>query len=175
MGYDEETKKKLKASVEAYIKKNDPRRDRRRNSSPEKDFVKKLIAHLKLKGFFVSVVEAKATYSEKSKRYMSSQVGSSGFCDIVGNAPDGRAVFIEVKAEGKLATIRENQYHFLMEKINSNCFAVCIDSIKRVDMLYDGFINLPTTKERQEFLRHYRPKFKPKKLNPNHEFNIDEI
>ena len=178
MGWDEETKKKLKSSVETYLKKNapkDPRRDKRRNLSPEKEFVKKLILHLKLKGFFVTVVEAKAVWNEKANRYLTSQVSSAGFCDIVGNDPEGRAVFIEAKAEGKRATIRENQYEFLKQKIESNCFAACVDSISFLDSLYSGFKHLQTVTERKQYLLNYLPKPRKKKYDPGMEFQLDTI
>lgn len=165
MGYDEETKKRLQESIATFCRKNDPNRPKKKNNSPEKEFVKKLITHLKQKGFHVSVVEAKATYNEKAGRYMSSPASSSGFCDIVGNDPSGRAVFIEAKAEGKRATIRANQYEFLLSKIESNCFAVCVDSLTFFDTLYSGFCSLQTLQERKQYLKNYLPKPRSKKYD----------
>lgn len=174
MAYDEETKKKLMNSIAKFCKKNDPRRDKRKNLAPEKEFVKKLVVHLKLKGFFVSVVEAKAVFNEKAGRYMTSQVSSDGFCDIVGNDPNGRAVFIEAKAEGKKSTLRENQHKFLLEKIESNCFAACIDSITSFDILYSGYCNISDPKEKKAFLKHYLPKPRARKFDPTLEFQLKD-
>ena len=77
-------------------------------------------------GFSCDVVESKAVYSAQAGRYLNSQA-VAGFPDIVGCDALGRALFIEVKASGKRSTLKEHQRRFLIEKIDKNAFAVCVD------------------------------------------------
>ena len=108
--------------------------------------------------FDVHVIEAKANFSEKTGRYTSGAV-SAGYPDMSGNDKYGNALFIEVKAPGKLKTLRLGQYKFLDRKISLNCFAACVDSVDMFSDLYKVWLKLDH-EERQEYLRSQLPKSK---------------
>jgi len=96
--------------------------------------------HLAELGWSMTIIEARANFSEESQRYTSGAV-AAGYPDLSGNMADGRAVFIEVKAKGKRSTIRPAQHQFLIGKISSNCFAACIDSIECFEKLFSEWKN----------------------------------
>lgn len=123
---------------------------KRTYKSPEKDLEALVLDWLRLNKFDVNVVEAKAVFNPKIKRYISGMT-TPGFPDVVGNDCDGNAVFVELKAPGRRSTIRDDQYRFLMRKIESNCFAVCIDSLGMLQQLYNGWKSLDRD-DRQDFL-----------------------
>lgn len=155
---------RVKKAVERYNKKNSKEKKSRakKNSAPEKAVVKDCLKWLRNSGFDVNVVEAKAVYSEKAGRYMASPT-TPGMSDICGNAPNGIGAFIEVKAPGRLATLRSNQRNFLIKKIDSNCFAVCVDSQDSLQSHYHKWIAcLGLNQEHaKEYLRNSLPAHKP--------------
>lgn len=130
-------KKRVANAIEKYNRKQCKEKKPRatRNKAPEKEVVKICLGWLRSSGFDVHVVEAKAVFSAKAGRYLSSQT-TPGMSDIVGNSPEGVACFIEVKAKGKISTLRENQRQFLINKIHSNCFAVVVDSQDTLQSCY---------------------------------------
>lgn len=137
-----EFKKRIQTAIDNFSKKSLKKSRSKKNSKPEKEFVKKLLQHLRNRGFSVNVVESKAVYNPKIGRYLSSQA-IPGHSDISGCDPDGIAVFIECKAKGRRSTLKLNQYQFLMDKIEKNAFAVCVDSIEFFDEVYEEFKTLP--------------------------------
>lgn len=141
---------KVKEAILKWSQKQLPK-DKRKNNSPEKDFVKDLKKHLERRGFSMDVVESKATYNPKTGAYTSSAI-RSGFSDMVGNDSDGRAIYIEAKARGKLNTTKNHQLDFLEEKIISGAFACVADSIEGFDFIYDTFLGLKSRKAREDFL-----------------------
>ena len=138
-------KTRAKAALDGYLRRQ-LKKDAgptRKNKSPERDFVKgEVLPWLKMNGFDVNVVEAKAVYNVKAGRYMTGQT-DAGLSDIVGNDRDGMAVFLEIKAPGKRGVIRNkkhwHQREFLLRKIETNCFAGCFDSIEDLDRVYQAY------------------------------------
>ena len=124
------TRDALFRHLDKEIKKNN--RTKRTNASPEKEVEKLCMDWLQRNGFDCCVVEAKASFSEKTQRYTSQSV-APGFPDICGNTVDGIAVWIELKAPGRRSTIRPKQAEFLERKIKMKCFAVCVDTPERLD------------------------------------------
>lgn len=129
---------------------------RRINNSPEKDMVKDgIMPWLKSNGFSCHVIEAKAVYSQSIGRYMHSQA-VPGMSDIVGNDADGIASYIEAKAPGRRSVIKdkrhEHQKAFLIDKINTNCFAVCVDSPKLLSIYYSTFKKFKDLSDRRSYL-----------------------
>ena len=137
---------------------------KRKNNSPEKDLVKLIMLWLKENNFTCTVIESKAAYNPKIGRYMSSQVGTRGYCDISGNDNEGRAIYIEVKAKDRLYMLKEHQREFLISKIKSNCFAVACDSVTKLQHWYNTFISLPFN-QRQDYLMSLLPKKRPSKTD----------
>lgn len=133
-----------KDALERYITKTEKSAARKltnrgkKNKSPEKDLVKALLVWLKNNEFDCNVVESKATFSQATGLY-TGRVAVAGFPDIVGNWKNGLATYIEVKAPGRISTLRELQRDFLLKKINSNCFAVCVDSVYLLDHLWEEY------------------------------------
>ena len=109
-----------------------------KNNKPEEIFKREIISYLIRNGFDVDVVESKAVYSQRLKRYLHSQA-TPGMSDLVGNDMNGHACFIELKAPKKLKTLRENQKLFLKKKVESNAFACVVDSLERFVMIYNDW------------------------------------
>lgn len=118
---------------------------KKHNKKPEKVFQQEILLILRRKGFDIDVVEAKAVFSQKARRYLHSQA-TPGMTDLVGNDSSGIALFVELKAPGKLKTLRENQRHFLKRKISSNSFACVTDSVERFFEIYEKWKEIKETK-----------------------------
>ncbi len=118
----------------------------RKNLKPEFEFKKVAVAWLESNGWCVDIVESKAVYNFAAGRYDHGQA-EAGFSDIVGVTPYfGVAAFIELKAPGKLRTLKPHQRDFLVKKINADAFAVCVDSVELLDDLYVGWKHCRETK-----------------------------
>lgn len=110
---------------------------KKKNKNPEEKFIKdELLPFLRGLGFSIQVMEAKATFNPKAGRYISQSL-KPGTSDIVGMTPNAIAAFIEAKAPGKRSNIRPNQHAFLTEKIKLGAFAVCTDSVKHLQEIYE--------------------------------------
>jgi len=109
------------------------------NKKPEKLVEFAVLAYCKDVGWSVDVVDSKASFSKAAGVYKKN-VTAAGFPDIVGNLPSGIAVFIELKAKGKLKTLKSHQRMFLEEKLESNCFAAVVDSAELLHNLNIGYL-----------------------------------
>lgn len=157
------SKESTRKAFEKYLIKNDPtlkKKRKKRNGSPEKEVEKEVTAWLKKNNFSFNVMEAKSTFSAKAGRYISQSV-TPGVSDIVGNDPNGAACFIELKAPGKLKSLRPNQYLFLKDKILKNCFAVVVDSAMLLEQLYHQWLNAEVGEGRIGILNQHLLKLKP--------------
>lgn len=105
------------------------------NVKREKAVEKEVMAMAQEIGLDLSVIDSSAKYSKTLERYREG-VTESGFSDLCGNDQEGRAVFVELKAPGKLRAIRAEQIRFLERKARSGCFAVCVDSGQLLFDLY---------------------------------------
>lgn len=110
----------------------------RKNAKPEKQTEKQVMSWLKSHGFFCHVVEAKAVYNPKAGRYLTGQT-VSGMPDVVGVCPQGRAVFIELKAKGKRSTVSKKQYDFLKQVISRGGFGIVCDSVEFLEYAWEGY------------------------------------
>jgi len=118
----------LLSYYERQLKKTKNGRTRkRRNAKPEEVAVKEILSWCDKNNWSVHRVESKAVYSAAAGRYLRGQA-VPGFTDLVGNTDTGQAVFIEVKARGKRATIKPHQTEFIRDKIRTGCFAMCADT-----------------------------------------------
>lgn len=132
----DDAKKRIEAAIHKWSKKQLPKPERKKkNDKPEARFVLELKKYLTELGWDVTIIEAKANYSEESGRYTHGAV-ASGYPDISGNLPNGLACYIETKAPGKRSTIRPAQHEFLTRKISTNCFAICCDSIEYFEKVF---------------------------------------
>lgn len=117
------------------------RQKKAKNERPEKQVEKEVLAWCEDAGFDVSVVESKAVFSRAAGRYLRGQA-SPGFSDLAGITPDGTGCFIELKAKGRINTIRRSQVDFLLRKIRKGAFAVCVDDAVSLGNIYRSWIEL---------------------------------
>lgn len=129
-------KERIKLATEKYIQKQEPKSlSSRKNKKPEQLVVNECMSWMKSQGFNMTIVESKAVYNVKAQRYLHSQA-VRGMSDAVGNDAFGIGVFIEFKAKGRRSTIKEHQIDFLKHKIQTNCFAVVVDSVDLLKTYY---------------------------------------
>lgn len=128
---------------------------KRKNNKPEKMLEFEVSQWLKKNDFAFNVVESKAVYSHSAGRYLKGQT-DSGFADIVGLDKNGNFIAIELKAPGRLSTLREKQREYLNGIINKNGFAVVIDNVKSLEEYYGHWIK----EKNQDYLRSLLPKEK---------------
>lgn len=110
--------------------------------------------------FDVHVIEASANFDEKAGRYTKGAV-APGYPDMSGNDKYGHALYIEVKAKGKLHTLKPAQYIFLERKISLGCFAACVDSVESFKTIYKTWLGAQPEKKQSYLMRHLK---KPKML-----------
>lgn len=122
-----------------------------KNRKPEARVVIDILQWCKLKEWQVQRIESKNTYNPKAGRWVSSPT-APGTPDIIGTLPTGVFVAIEVKAPGRLTTLRDNQREFLLQKINSNAFALVTDSVARLEKIYNHWKTLSGV-EARDYLR----------------------
>lgn len=149
-------KKSVARAIENYYKRQEPSEEpRRKNEKPEAEVVQKILIWLKQNDFDAMTVEAKATYSVQRGGY-TGRAASPGTPDIIGNYKTGLSCWIEAKAKGRRSTLRELQREFLIRKIQSNCFAVVVDSVECLENIWNQFRALPHS-DRQMFLLNQLP------------------
>lgn len=141
----EDYKKRIQSAIEGYHKRNMPKPTGRQNDKPESYVEHRIFDHLNGIGWSIDFYESKAVYSEESGSYQTSKV-RPGHSDLAGNTSKGEAVYIEVKAPGKRSTLSDNQREFLIDKIETNCFAICADSIDLVMKNYTDWMLSPNKK-----------------------------
>ena len=111
-------------------------RVKRTNKKPEFEFRKKVMRWLIERGFECDVVESKGVYNFEAGRYDHGQT-KAGFSDVVGVTPYfGVACYLELKAPGRRSMLKNHQKEFLIKKINKGAFAVCVDAIEDLEMIY---------------------------------------
>lgn len=108
---------------------------RRKNKTPEDDLRKKIIITCKKDGFKLYITDSKARWSNEADGYISEKY-DKGMSDVSGDK-EGIACYVEIKAPGKLSTLKPHQREFLLEKIRRGCFAVCVDSY---ELLYNTWL-----------------------------------
>jgi hypothetical protein len=118
---------------------NKQTRPKRTPLGPEKVVEKEVLALCESLGIYLSVIDSKAIYSKFKEAYSKNYCVPEGAPDLWGNDSNGVAVFLELKAPGKLKTLRASQRLFLERKIEQGCFAACVDSPKHLFELYVEF------------------------------------
>lgn len=118
---------------------------------PEKQVEIDVLAECQNLNIDVDVIDSKATFSVAKCRYSKSKTATEGMPDLIGNDQNGIAVFIELKARGKLSTLRPKQRLFLERKIRMGCFAVVLDNANSLTDYYLSFLKLKA-EERTNFL-----------------------
>lgn len=108
-------------------------------SQPELEVQLKIQKHCRALGWYVFRVEAKASFSESSGiAYSQTQ---SGVSDLIAVLPCGTHGAIEVKAPGRLSSLRDNQRAHLENVIRLGGFACVVDSVERLSFVLDAWLN----------------------------------
>ena len=111
---------------------------RKKNLKPEKYIEKLVIAWCHKRSWFINVIESKAVYNIRAKRYLYG-MAKKGHVDLVGSTDKGQYVAIELKAKGKLSTLRIEQWKFLYTTISKGGFGVVVDSDQMLDELWQSY------------------------------------
>lgn len=135
----------IRKAIESYsrkeLKKFAPKKPRlKKNKHTERDTVQNpCMAWMRSEGWKVDVFSASATYDPKRGIYRQ-QAMRAGVADCMGNTPDGTSAIIEFKSGGKLKTFlrdgNQRQVEFIIEKIDSNCFACVVDSLEMLKRIW---------------------------------------
>jgi hypothetical protein len=171
-----EHKQRVKLALENFMRKNDPaqKTPRPKNKKPESELTVEFLKHFKQHpNFSIHRYESKAVWSPDDGRYISTQV-VPGHPDLAGCDSTGRAIYLELKAPGRRATVRDNQHQFLRHKIKLNCFCLVADSIEFFSTAYLQWSNLLKTGgevDAQEFLLKLLPTPKLKSDPENDQFS----
>jgi len=153
-------KDRVRLAVEKFTMKQNKKSSgiKRKNLKPEKEVQLACVTWMRSLGWDVQVIESKATYDSRSGRYISQSV-KAGYSDCSGNTNTGLSVYVEFKAPGRLSTLRFNQREFLLKKIESGCFAVCVDGTSHLKTLWKDY-NL--SEDKKAFLIAKLPEVKTK-------------
>lgn len=94
---------------------------------PEKQVQKDVLKIARQLGFDLDVVDSKRVFTPSGKL---SRRGNapSGMTDLVGNCPNAVLAVIELKAPGRLSTLRASQMAWMFRKSQLGAFAVVVDS-----------------------------------------------
>ena len=126
-------KKGLQKAVEKYSSRGLKKQTKKREH-PEKELEKEVMTWAKEYGFDLTVVDSSGYGTWDNKK-----VGELGVTDLIGNYK-ALSVWIELKAKGKLSTIRYDQYKFLERKAQAGCFAVCVDSVDLLKEIWSQWL-----------------------------------
>lgn len=117
--------------LDKHAKQNkDSDKPRRKNKTPEADLQGEIILKGRRDDFKFYITDSSARWSNEAEAYISEKY-ESGMSDLTGDR-DGLACYIEVKAPGRISTLKMHQREFLLKKIDRGCFACCVDSYELV-------------------------------------------
>jgi hypothetical protein len=120
-----------------------PKESRKHYGKPEKEVETACLELMRSWGWTVQVIESKANWNGRA---WVQQGAKAGTADCLGNTENGVSVAIEFKAPGRLSSFntekRYLQRKFIVDKINSNCFACVVDSAERLQTIFDRWKSL---------------------------------
>jgi hypothetical protein len=155
-------KNRIQKVINTYSEKQykaDSQPKRQKNKKPEEELRQEMLKHLRQLGFLALRIESQAVFSQSAGRYMRGQV-AAGVSDILACSQDGCFLAIELKAKGRLKTLKSHQSAFLQSVIKQNGFACCCDSIELFDFLWESFASFESDEKRKKFLLEQLPKIK---------------
>lgn len=135
---------------------------KKKYAKPEKQVEEEVMKWCTLNGFDMHVVEAKAVFNPHVGQYLRGQA-AKGFPDMCGCDMYGHSAWIELKAPGRLSTLRPEQRSFLESKIEKNCFAVCVDKVEKLQQYYDRWVDMKMYQSDPAKCREYLYQCLPKK------------
>jgi hypothetical protein len=114
---------------------------KRKHTKPEKEVEKACMDWMRSQGFNVQVIDSSASWNGRAWTQKSAKQGT---VDCLGNTADGTSVAVEFKAKGKLSSFHsernQRQVHFIIDKIDTNCFACVVDSVERLARIYNEWL-----------------------------------
>lgn len=152
------SKERIQHAILKHAEKDLPKESRgprKKRGAPEKEVQREVVKTLRQRGFSIDVVENEAV--QRALRGGADYLDKSaptrlGFSDLAGNDAYGRAVFIELKAKGRVKNLTYNQLSFLLEKIETNCFATVADEAEIVLDLYERWSATANATKRRRIL-----------------------
>lgn len=108
---------------------------------PEKIVEKDVLAYAKEMGWYLAVVDSKAVFSARAGRYIAGMT-KKGFPDLIGCDTHGNVLAIELKAPGRLKTVRPEQKVFLNEIETRGGFAFVTDDVEKLHEAYLKYLSL---------------------------------
>lgn len=127
----------------------------RKNEKPEQEVRKQVLPHIRAKGWFVFVADSTAIYSQNAGRFLGSQI-QVGCADVLGLTDSGQFLALELKAPGRLSSLRPAQLEFLVNVISRGGLGLVADSVARLEMILQTYKSDP----RPETLMGFLPKKK---------------
>lgn len=140
----------IKGYEDKQRKKNAPPKKTKKNAKPEKEVEKEILLWAKDFKMSLHIIEAKATYNPDLGGYRSRAV-APGFLDAVGNYGP-YACFIELKAKGRRASLRDNQRDFIHKKIEEGAFACVTDGVIHLSSLFVTWLKADTNSRKRLLL-----------------------
>lgn len=165
----------VKQAIANFYKRNETSSqptDRRSNQKPEAQLRSDILLELKKKGFLILYVESQAVFSQSAGRFVQSHL-ASGTSDLIGIDHEGHFLALELKAPGRISTLKDHQRDFLHSVIDRNGFACCIDSIDSFFSLYNSWLKLSSKTERIELLKNALPKKRQSKQDSEPLFRME--
>jgi len=107
--------------------------------TPEKKVEKEVLSYCQEMGWFVTVVESKAVFSKALGIYRAGMT-KKGFPDLIGCDNNGYVLAIELKAPGRLSTLRHEQKVFLDEIKSRGGFSAVVSNAQMLHDLYMDFL-----------------------------------
>lgn len=150
----EDFKKRVQNSITNYYKRIDKElkpQSKQKNQQPEAELRKLVLKELRLAGFLALYVESKAVFSQQLGQYLHSQV-QPGTSDLICLDSYGNFLAVELKAPGRVGTLKDHQREFLLSVIDRNGFACCVDSFESLINLYNKWIKEKNREIRQALL-----------------------
>lgn len=147
----------LKNYLTKDLKSKEPKKKR---TKPEKTVEHACVNWMKgIMGWSVEIYNSSSTYNPFINRWIN-QGMKAGTADCMGVMPDGRAVAVEFKAPKKLFTICDNerQLKFIEMRVKQNAFAVVVDSLERLQLLYYSWLKIESADKKREFLMNNIPR-----------------
>jgi len=139
-------KKATRSAVEKYIARQEPKppKTRRKNEKPELKLTQEpCLKWLRENGFRAKINESKYKYNYEVGKWLAAGI-RKGTPDLNATDQYGHSCWIECKAPGKIATINKNlaQRRFLEFEIKHGAFACVVDSVERLETIYNNWIDL---------------------------------
>jgi len=112
---------------------------KRKNAKPEKLVEEACVLWFQSKGWKMAIIDSKATFNPKAKRYLKSKAAPVGHSDSCGCTDTGLAVFVEFKAKGMVNDLSPEQETFLTERRACGAFTAVVDSVDLLEKLWADF------------------------------------